>query len=117
MADQTDPKPPKHLSTDAKRFWRRIVSEFVLEDAHTRLLQHACESWDQAEACRKILADEGLTMADRFGQQREHPAAKSQRDYMHRFAQNLKALGLLDEAPDDPHAAGRRPDTVAQRRG
>jgi P27 family predicted phage terminase small subunit len=107
-----DPKPPEHLSREARAFWRSVVAEYALEPATLRLLRHACESLDAAEHHRAVVEKEGAVIADRFQQQREHPSCKSQRDYQAAFRNAVKALGLLDV---EPESAGRPPAAVRMR--
>jgi hypothetical protein len=42
------PSPPEHLSTDAKRLWRAVTTEFDLGEPHLVLLRLAYESWTPA---------------------------------------------------------------------
>lgn len=109
------PRPPKHLSRDAKRYWREIVAAYELEPTHLLLLAQACDAMDAAEQHRRIVAEQGATVVDRFKQVREHPSGKAMRDATHQFRQSIKSLGLLDSDPD-PHRAGRPPASIAQPR-
>jgi phage terminase small subunit len=62
---ETQPKPPRHLSLQAKRFWRAVCSEYELECDALLILQTACEQWDRAQQARELLAREGLVVDGR----------------------------------------------------
>lgn len=90
------PKPPSHLSADSKLFWVQIHKDYQLSPEHCRILQTACESYDTAQECRKIIAHDGLM---RNGER--HPlisvAAKSQEVFL-RCLRDL-SLQVPSDAP------------------
>jgi len=98
------PKPPVHLSPDAKAWWREVVTGYELEPQHLRLLALACEAWDRARQARRILAKRGMTYRDRFGQPRARPEIAIERDSRMAFARLLRELDLEGE----PHPGYRR---------
>jgi phage terminase small subunit len=75
-----------------------VVSSYELEAHHLHLLTGACEFWDRKQTARKIIEKEGILVLDRFGQQREHPAVKVERDSGLMFAKLLRELALDVEA-------------------
>lgn len=86
---------PKHLSVDSKRIWREIVAEYQIEDcAGLRILRVALESYDRAQACRKQIDREGLTVRDKFNQVKSHPLLSAERDSRQGFLAGIKALSL-----------------------
>lgn len=91
--------PPKHLSPEGKRLWRKLQADFVLDDEAAQLiLQSALEAYDRVQEARAILARDGSVMTDRWGQARQHPASlveASARAQMH------AALRLLRLAPSE----------------
>jgi P27 family predicted phage terminase small subunit len=96
------PEPPAHLSKDAKRWWRNVVTEFQLEDHHLRLLESACSCWDRAEAARKEVAAHGkLTVADANGNLRAHPLIAVERDARTLLARVIRELDLDSEGPTE----------------
>lgn len=107
---QQIPKPPKHLRAQTRRWWSGIVADYDLESHHLRLLTLAAEAWDRGEEAREILATEGLTYDDRFGQPRARPEVAIERDSRIAFARMLRELAL-DVAP--PEEA--RPPTITPR--
>ena len=99
------PDAPAHLSADAAGWWNQIVSSFELEPHHLRLLQLASEAWDEAQAARAVVAEEGVMVEDRFGQARAHPAHKVLQDASIRFSRFLRELGL--DAATEPSRGPR----------
>jgi phage terminase small subunit len=64
----------------SQSFWIRVVSEYVLEPHHTRLLTSACEAYDRMNQARRILKREGLVTTDRHGRRIAHPCVAIERD-------------------------------------
>ena len=93
--------PPKHLSSDAKRLWRQVVAGYVLEPHHERVLQATLEALDRCNQAREVLADEGITISDRFGVARQHPAVAIERDARLAFFRGIRELALDSGAVDD----------------
>jgi phage terminase small subunit len=95
MAPHKDtPKPPDSLSTAAKKLWKEVNADFVLEPHHQRLLERALIQWGRAEKCREILDVEGLTCMDRFQQLRSHPLVAEERQATLAFKSLMRELGL-----------------------
>ena len=100
---------PVHLSESMRRFYRTIQRTYELSDQHFRLLEAACEAFDRKTEARALLDAEGLTIENRHGEKRPHPAVGIERDSALRFARLLREIGLSDE-PDDtrpPRLHGR----------
>ena len=98
------PRAPQHLSNEARRWWKQVVSSYELAEHHLRVLRLACESWDRCQGARTQLATEGVTYQDRFGAPRVHPAVAIERDSRLAFARLLRELDLEGE----PHPGYRR---------
>ena len=100
---------PTHLSEAMKQFYRRIVHTYVISDQHFRLLEAACEAHDRKTEARALLDAEGLTIENRHGEKRPHPAVGIERDSAIRFARLLREVGLSDEPADSrpPRLSGR----------
>jgi P27 family predicted phage terminase small subunit len=100
---------PEHLSSAMKGFYRKVRRAYALNDHHVRLLVCACEAHDRMTAARDLLASAGLTVVDRHGQLRPHPAVGIERDSRTAFARMLRELGLSDEVNDSrpPRISGR----------
>jgi phage terminase small subunit len=100
-------KAPKNSSKEAKSWWKKLSSDFELEDAAAELLlATALESFDQMRAAEAILAKEGWVVEDRWGQDRAHPASLQVRDCKNAMLKALRALNL-DAIP--PGLPGRPP--------
>jgi P27 family predicted phage terminase small subunit len=93
------PQPPPHLSPSAVHWWRSTVDRYVLEEHHLRLLQLACEAWDEAQNAREQLQKEGLTIAGREGGARPHPCVAIERDARLAVARLVRELDLDTEPP------------------
>lgn len=88
-----------------------MVAGYALAAHHLRLLQAACESWDRMQAARAIVDAEGVTVKDRYGVPKAHPAVAIERDCRTSFARLVRELDLDAEAladPRPPRYRGRR---------
>jgi len=99
MAKQPQHNPlPTHL-----RAWRdQVATDFAIVDAPgLALLEQAVLALHRAETARALLDAEGLTLPDRFGQPKPHPAAVIVRDAESSFRSALRDL-RLDLEPARP---------------
>lgn len=99
--------PPKQLSREAKAWWRKLCSEYALDDEAGKLfLQTALEAFDRMRQAQGVIRDEGPTIKDRFDQMKAHPLLTVERDARSQMIQALKALNLdvepLREVPGRP---------------
>ena len=111
----TKPKVPEHLATATKAWWRAVVSDFVLDPHHLRLLTLAAEAWDRCVQARTVLGAEGLTYLDRFGAPHARPEVAIERDSRLAFARLLRELDLDLEPPASTRSAP--PALRSNRRG
>jgi P27 family predicted phage terminase small subunit len=93
------PAPPTHLSPSARKWWQTTVDRYVLQEHHFRLLQLACEAWDEAQKARERLAQDGLTVPGREGGIRPHPCIAIERDSRLAVARLIRELDLDTEPP------------------
>lgn len=100
---------PDHLTDDAKDWWNRLQDEYAIDDrAGLLLLQTAMEAFDRMRDAQAAIAQDGLTVPDRFGQLKNHPATTVERDARSQLLTALKALNLdLEPLRDGP---GRPPE-------
>ena len=91
-------RTPGHLSSKSKSFYKRVVSEYDLENHHLKLLRLACESWDRGQQAREVIEKEGLTFIDKTGQPKPRPEVKIENDCRIGFARLLREL-QLDATP------------------
>lgn len=101
------PKAPAHLSREAKAWWRKLTSEFRLDDTAGRLLlQTALEAFDRMRECQAAIGRDGAVVVDRFEQTKAHPALAAERDARSQMLAALKQLNLdvepLRDAPGRP---------------
>jgi len=88
-------KPPGHLSTESKKFWVKLVFEYNIDDpAGLKILQVSLEAFDRAQAARKIIKKDGMTIVDKNLQIKSHPLLAVERDNRAAFLAGLKALNL-----------------------
>ena len=103
------PRPPSHLSAEAKEWWRTVVSDYELDPHHLRLLRLAAEAWDRGQQARRALV-RGVTYRDRFNQPRARPEVAIERDARLAFARLVRELGFDVANPDarPPRRDGRQ---------
>ena len=96
----TDKVAPKHLQDEGRAFWKSVLGDYLLEDSHhLKLLENACQCLDRISQARRHLRKNGCFFKDRFGQMKENPAGKSERDNKILFSRLLRELNLDTEAP------------------
>jgi phage terminase small subunit len=92
-------------------WWRVLCRRYRFQPHHLRVLEVAADSWDRLAAARAEILRDGLTVADRFGQARPHPAIAIERDSRIGFLRAVRELNLADnDLPEDsrpPRIAGR----------
>ena len=95
------PRAPRHLSRSSRAWWCKIMTSWVLDAHHVKILDHAATCLDRAEAARQIVVEKGSIVLDRYGSPKENPACKAERDSMALFARLIRELGLdLGPSPD-----------------
>lgn len=96
------PKAPNGLQSHGKRFFKKVLSEYVLTESHDlERLYLGCRCLDEIAEDEKVVKAEGRFIEDRFKQKREHPAAKSIRDNKIIFLRIVRELGLDISSPTD----------------
>ncbi len=100
--------PPKHLSEKAKKLWKKLLSEYQIDDtAGLSILQAGLEAYDRAEAARVQIEADGLTILDKFNQTKPHPLIACERDSRAAFLHAMRMLNFdLEPKHDRP---GRPP--------
>jgi P27 family predicted phage terminase small subunit len=99
---------PKHLSAEAKRWWREIMREYAIDDqAGLLLLQTALEAFDRMKSAQARINTDGEAVADRFGQIKPHPLLPAERDARAQMLAALKQLNLdVEPLRDRPGRPG-----------
>lgn len=100
------PSAPTTLSTEARKWWRKLVAEYgVTDQAGLLLLQTALEAFDRMREAQATLAADGSVIEDRFGQKKAHPATVTERDSRSQMLVALRQLNL--DIADDWDGSGR----------
>jgi P27 family predicted phage terminase small subunit len=97
-----EPKPPDHLSRRSKAFWRKIVARYELQTEHLEVLRKALEASDRADEAGEVLRRDGLTIEDRYGTIKPHPATSVE---LHNRAAFLKFIEALKLGQDEKASA------------
>lgn len=93
------PKAPAGLGSAGKRFWQRVVAEYVLtSEHHLRLLLECSRCLDSIESARGAVARDGQFIPNRFGELREHPGVATELQCRRTFRALLRELNL-DSGP------------------
>jgi len=88
-------KTPNNLGKTGKSFWNKVMSEYILSDAHDlqRLLLAAQCLDDIAQAEERVKKD-GPFHTDRYGGLKEHPGARVIRENRALFLRFIRELRL-----------------------
>src|SRR5690348_11282125 len=103
---QTQP-PPGHLKTAGREHWQSVLAMFTFSEHDLPMLQSACEQLDRAAEARAIIDRDGVTIKDRFGVTKEHPAVAIERNAHLAFVRIERELALQTPAPDTRSPLGR----------
>ena len=103
-------KTPGYLSTKAKKIWKKLVTEYGIDDSGgLAILTTGLEAYDRAASARRQIDDEGMTITDRFGAQKPHPLLACERDARSQWLAALKSLNLdIEPLRDGPGRPGGR---------
>lgn len=101
MSDYIVPDSPKHLNAAGRNLYQRLCLEFELEGEDSLTLATlAAEAADRETQCRRKIRDEGLTITDRFGQPKAHPALAVEHKARTQLAAILAQLHRQDVADE-----------------
>lgn len=101
-------KTPPGLSAAAKEWWKKLATEYEIDDAAgLLLLETALQAFDRMHQARELITQHGAVTMDRFNQLRPNPATTIERDSRAAMLGALKALNLDIEPLHD--GAGRPP--------
>ena len=87
-------RAPRHLSTEARSLFRSITAAYLMEPHDLAVLVVGLEALDRANAARRAIDADGLTVLDRFGQARPHPLLTAEVQARSQFLAGMKQLGL-----------------------
>ena len=87
--------PPDHLSDRAKALWTSVVPSSGKSPERLAMIQSALESLDRADACRKLIDTEGLTVTLPNGKMvHRHPLLKTESENRALFLRTWTRLNL-----------------------
>lgn len=94
------------LSAEAQAVYERLSREWTIKDGAGALtLLTLCQSLDRLRQAQAILAKDGITTTDRWGQQKIHPATQVEREARAGLLACLKVLNLDLESLEADNAA------------
>lgn len=88
------PTAPSGLSTRARRLWRAVVGEYELAASELEVLNQALGCLDRADQAGAVVTAEGVTVLDRYGTPKAHPAADVEARNRALFAAMVRQLGI-----------------------
>jgi hypothetical protein len=91
---------PRHLRVETRKWIKKILDDYELEDHHIKILISAGECWDRILLARETIKKEGAYFKDRFGCPKSHPALSDERNNRIVFARLIRELNLSEEGPD-----------------
>lgn len=111
----TQSRAPAHLSDRAKRFWRAVQGEYVIDPTSVDLLQSAAEQLTRSDQAREVIDRDSPTVKDRFGQIKPHPMIAEERQSHLAFIRICRELGLSVET-DNSRPPSRPPGYIPSQR-
>lgn len=94
-------KAPKGINSKGRKFWRKVLSEYELADAHDlERLAMACKCLDTLADAEERVKLDGLFSINRYGSTVEHPGIKMIRDNRMLFVKIIRELNLDIPAPE-----------------
>lgn len=96
------PEPPKHLSAPMRRWWRATLRDYTVADHQRHLLRLAAEAYDRCQSARTVLDKHGVTITDRFGQEKPRAEVAIERDSRRDFADLVRQLDFPDKPEGGP---------------
>jgi len=94
------PKPPQGLGAEGRKFWRGVHRDYEITECHDlKILGLASGCLDRIFESEQEIERSGSYYIDRFGQPKEHPAHKTERDNKILLARLLRELRLDIEPP------------------
>jgi len=102
-------KPPKHLTKQAQADWKRFHTDYQLDSDCEDILVELLESMDRKREAQAELKADGITVKNRFGELRPHPACAVERDMRLQILRCLRAIGLPLSEEQSKRKPGRPP--------
>jgi phage terminase small subunit len=80
MRTASKPRAPQHVRAETRAWFSSVLTDYVLEPHHIRLLTLAAESFDRCTQAREAIAAEGMTIETGKGGLKAHPCVAVERD-------------------------------------
>jgi P27 family predicted phage terminase small subunit len=93
--------PPKGLSDEARKIWRRVHQGWELDGSGVTLLQIALESFDEMRGAQALIKKHGIVFITKSGQIKKNPASEILKVSRAQFLHAWKMLGLDLPAPKE----------------
>ena len=95
MENMKIPKPTIKLCRPGMKFRKNVLNEIRFDETHDfARIDLAAHTWDEIIECHKVIKSQGMFIEDRFGQLKENPALKTERDLKVVFCRILRELNL-----------------------
>ncbi len=95
-------KPPRGLSRDARKFWNEVVPQLVeacvVDRVDLAILERLARAWGRIKEAELILDREGLTSVGSKRQLRAHPALQVLKDAESQFLRISEQVGITPVA-------------------
>jgi hypothetical protein len=92
--EPTHPQPPSKLGATGLALWRGVVTNYAFDDPGSiEILHQACQAADRAEACRRIIDEDGEALRTRTGP-KAHPLLRDELNNRTFVVRSLARLGL-----------------------
>lgn len=114
--DEPPRRPPKGLDGTRRALWRAIVADFELSDAEYRVLEDALRLTQRADQAAAVVDVEGVTVRDRYGSPKAHPAVDVETRCRATAARLFAQLGVRLVDDPGPVRPGPAPRTARGRR-
>lgn len=107
--------PPTELSRRSRAIWQAVLADYDLHAAELELLRCALVSLDRADEAGEVIARDGVTVLDRYGTPKSHPAADIEARSRAAYARMVAQIGvkLVDDEPKAPHPKSVRARNAA----
>lgn len=95
------PKPPKELDTQGRKFWRKVLAEYDLQESHDlERLNLAAKCLDDLFEAENRVKIDGMFVTNRYGNLVEHPGIKIIKDSRTLFIKIVREMCLDITAGD-----------------
>ena len=95
------PKPPKELKASGRKFWRKVLLEYDLQESHDlERLSMAAKCLDGLNEAENRVEADGMFVTNRYGNLVQHPGVKTIKDNRTLFVKIIREMCLDITAGD-----------------